>query len=86
MPHSTRESRSWTPATCTGWGTTSCCSTRRCGAGAREGFVSVKFGALALDLSAGDLAEIERAVPPGSAAGDRYDAHSMKLLDSERDA
>lgn len=42
------------------------------------------LGALELDLAPSDLAEIERAVPPGAAAGDRYDAHSMKLLDSER--
>src|SRR5450830_876159 len=36
------------------------------------------LGALELDLAPSDLAEIERAVPPGAAAGDRYDAHSMK--------
>ena len=42
------------------------------------------LGALELDLTPSDLAEIERVVPPGAAAGDRYDAHSMKLLDSER--
>ena len=30
------------------------------------------------------LAAIESAVPKGSAAGDRYDAHQMALLDSER--
>jgi len=40
--------------------------------------------ALPLHLTEGDLAEIERAVPPGSAAGDRYDSHQMALLDSER--
>jgi aryl-alcohol dehydrogenase-like predicted oxidoreductase len=42
------------------------------------------LGALDLDLSADDLAEIERAVPPGSAAGDRYDERQMAMLDSER--
>jgi aryl-alcohol dehydrogenase-like predicted oxidoreductase len=42
------------------------------------------LGALGLGLTPGDLAEIDRAVPRGAAAGDRYDAHSMKLLDSER--
>ena len=42
------------------------------------------LGALDLDLEPGDLAQIERAVPPGAAAGDRYDAHAMRLLDSER--
>jgi aryl-alcohol dehydrogenase-like predicted oxidoreductase len=35
-------------------------------------------------LSAEQLAAIESAVPKGSAAGDRYDAHQMALLDSER--
>lgn len=42
------------------------------------------LGALAVTLSAGDLAEIERAVPAGSAAGDRYPAAQMAHLDSER--
>jgi aryl-alcohol dehydrogenase-like predicted oxidoreductase len=42
------------------------------------------LGALELDLTPKDLAEIERAVPPGAAAGDRYDAHQMSVLDSER--
>ncbi len=32
------------------------------------------LGALELELTADDLAAIERAVPPGAAAGDRYDA------------
>jgi aryl-alcohol dehydrogenase-like predicted oxidoreductase len=42
------------------------------------------LGALELQLTAEDGAEIERAVPPGAAAGDRYDSHQMALLDSER--
>jgi aryl-alcohol dehydrogenase-like predicted oxidoreductase len=42
------------------------------------------LGALALDLTAADLAAIEAAVPPDAAAGDRYDARSMTMLDSER--
>jgi aryl-alcohol dehydrogenase-like predicted oxidoreductase len=42
------------------------------------------LGALDIVLSAGDLVAIERAVPPGAAAGDRYDANQMKMLDSER--
>ena len=29
---------------------------------------------------------IEAAVPPGAAAGERYDAHQMAVLDSERPA
>jgi aryl-alcohol dehydrogenase-like predicted oxidoreductase len=44
------------------------------------------LGALAIALSAADLAEIERAVPKGSAAGERYNAHGMSTLDSERRA
>ncbi len=42
------------------------------------------LGALELELAAEDLAAIERAVPPGAAAGDRYDASQMTSLDSER--
>jgi pyridoxine 4-dehydrogenase len=42
------------------------------------------LGALSLRLSADDVAEVERAVPPGAAAGDRYDEHQMRMLDSER--
>jgi aryl-alcohol dehydrogenase-like predicted oxidoreductase len=42
------------------------------------------LGALELRLSPDDLAQIERAVPAGAVAGDRYDAHGMKILDSER--
>jgi aryl-alcohol dehydrogenase-like predicted oxidoreductase len=44
------------------------------------------LGALEVTLDADDLAAIERAVPPGSAAGTRYDAHQMQMLDSERPA
>jgi aryl-alcohol dehydrogenase-like predicted oxidoreductase len=43
------------------------------------------LGALELELTGDDLAAIERAVPPGAAAGDRYDAGQMASLDSERD-
>jgi aryl-alcohol dehydrogenase-like predicted oxidoreductase len=43
-------------------------------------------GALALQLSAGRLAELDRAVPPGAAAGERYPAQALAHLDSERDA
>jgi aryl-alcohol dehydrogenase-like predicted oxidoreductase len=42
------------------------------------------LGALELDLTAADLATIERAVPADAAAGDRYDSHQMAMLDSER--
>jgi aryl-alcohol dehydrogenase-like predicted oxidoreductase len=44
------------------------------------------LSALEVDLSDDDLAEIERAMPADSAAGDRYPAHSMKDLDSEHAA
>jgi pyridoxine 4-dehydrogenase len=42
------------------------------------------LGALDLPLDTEALAELERAVPPGSAAGDRYPAAQMVHLDSER--
>ena len=42
------------------------------------------LGALDLTLGPDDLAAIERAVPRGSAAGDRYVAAQMAMLDSER--
>jgi aryl-alcohol dehydrogenase-like predicted oxidoreductase len=42
------------------------------------------LGALDLELSADDLAEIERAVPADAAAGERYEAAQMAHLDSER--
>jgi aryl-alcohol dehydrogenase-like predicted oxidoreductase len=44
------------------------------------------LGALDVTLDADDLATIERAVPPNSAAGDRYAAAQMAMLDSERGA
>ena len=42
------------------------------------------LGALELELSADDLAAIERAVPANAVAGERYDAQQMAILDSER--
>lgn len=50
----------------------------------RRDRLSEALGAVALSLGPGDLAEIERAVPPGAAAGSRYAAQQMALLDSER--
>lgn len=41
------------------------------------------LGALEIVLSDEDIARIEQAVPPGSAAGDRYAADQMAALDSE---
>jgi aryl-alcohol dehydrogenase-like predicted oxidoreductase len=42
------------------------------------------LGALELNLTADDLAQIERAVPPEAVAGDRYPSAQMAVLDSER--
>ena len=42
------------------------------------------LGALRLELTAEDLAAVERAVPAGAAAGDRYHAPQIATLDSER--
>jgi aryl-alcohol dehydrogenase-like predicted oxidoreductase len=42
------------------------------------------LGAEQLDLDAGDLAALERAIPPDAAVGDRYAAPQMAALDSER--
>jgi aryl-alcohol dehydrogenase-like predicted oxidoreductase len=42
------------------------------------------LGALEADLDADDLAALERAVPPGAAAGERYPEAQMAVLDSER--
>ncbi|GHO94880.1 aldo/keto reductase [Reticulibacter mediterranei] len=42
------------------------------------------LGATALQLSADDLVQIERAVPAGAAAGSRYATPLMTELDSER--
>ncbi len=42
------------------------------------------LGSLGLELSDDDLAELEQAIPVGAAAGERYPAHGMASLDSER--
>jgi aryl-alcohol dehydrogenase-like predicted oxidoreductase len=42
------------------------------------------LGALEVMLTAGDIAEIEAAIPADAVAGTRYDAVQMKNLDSER--
>ncbi|MDI3281814.1 aldo/keto reductase [Polyangium sp. 15x6] len=44
------------------------------------------LSALSIDLGPEDLARIERAVPAGAAAGERYAAAQMAHLDSERKA
>jgi aryl-alcohol dehydrogenase-like predicted oxidoreductase len=43
------------------------------------------LGALDLELTDADLTDIEAAIPPGAAAGDRYDERQMAMLDSERE-
>lgn len=42
------------------------------------------LGALEVELSPADLARIEEAVPASAVAGTRYDAHQMRMLDSEK--
>ncbi|MBV2357527.1 aldo/keto reductase [Streptomyces sp. J2-1] len=53
------------------------------GARSRERLTE-SLGALDVTLTEGDLAAIEKAVPEGAAAGDRYAAAQMAHLDSER--
>jgi pyridoxine 4-dehydrogenase len=43
--------------------------------------LSEALGALDIRLTAEDLARIDRAVPAGAVAGDRYDPHGMKMVD-----
>jgi len=50
----------------------------------RRDRLAESLGALALKLSADDLAAIERAAPKGAARGSRYAAAQMAMLDSER--
>lgn len=52
----------------------------------RRDRLSEALGALGIDLTAGDLARIDHAVPPGAAAGARYAPAQMAHLDSERGA
>ena len=42
------------------------------------------LGTLEIELDANDLAALERAVPPGAVAGERYPEAQMAVLDSER--
>ncbi|SIN87783.1 Predicted oxidoreductase [Parasphingorhabdus marina DSM 22363] len=48
--------------------------------------LSEALGAMSLSLSAADLADIEAAIPNGSAAGARYPESQLAHLDSERSA
>jgi aryl-alcohol dehydrogenase-like predicted oxidoreductase len=42
------------------------------------------LGALDIKLTPEDLAQLEKAIPPDAAAGDRYDPGQMAMLDSEK--
>ena len=42
------------------------------------------LGALQVELSPGEIARIEEAVPAAEVAGSRYNAHQMRMLDSEK--
>jgi aryl-alcohol dehydrogenase-like predicted oxidoreductase len=50
----------------------------------RRDHLEEALGALEVELGPEDLARIEEAVPPGAAAGERYPAQAMAVLDSER--
>ncbi|MEO3813688.1 aldo/keto reductase [Sphaerisporangium sp. B11E5] len=50
----------------------------------RRDRLAESLAAADLELTAEDLAAIERAVPSGAAAGDRYAAHALATLDSEK--
>jgi aryl-alcohol dehydrogenase-like predicted oxidoreductase len=50
----------------------------------RRDQLAESLGALAVTLTADDLAAIERAIPRGAAAGERYAAAQMAMLDSEK--
>ena len=47
--------------------------------------LSESLGAVELQLTADELARIEKAIPVSAVAGTRYDEHQMKMLDSERE-
>jgi aryl-alcohol dehydrogenase-like predicted oxidoreductase len=53
------------------------------GARTRERLVEA-LGALAVELGADDLAQIEQAIPANAAVGERYQAEQMAILDSEQ--
>jgi aryl-alcohol dehydrogenase-like predicted oxidoreductase len=44
------------------------------------------LAAAQVKLSAADVARIEQAITPDAIAGTRYDAHQMRMLDSEKPA
>jgi aryl-alcohol dehydrogenase-like predicted oxidoreductase len=46
--------------------------------------LSESLGALDVQLTPTDLAQIEAAVPQEAVSGTRYDVHGMQTLDSEK--
>jgi hypothetical protein len=42
------------------------------------------LGAIQVEVTPQDYEEIDREVPPGSIAGDRYGPEQMAMLDSEK--
>lgn len=46
--------------------------------------LSESLGALDISLSPAEVTRLEAAVPASAVAGTRYDAHQMRILDSER--
>jgi len=46
----------------------------------RRSYLEENLGALAVELTAADLAQLDQAVPPGAAAGMRYPEGSMKAV------
>jgi aryl-alcohol dehydrogenase-like predicted oxidoreductase len=47
----------------------------------RRSYLEENVAAAAISLSAAELADLDKALPPGSVAGPRYDAERMKTLD-----
>ena len=50
----------------------------------RRDRLAESLGALDIKLTTDEIGAIETAVPAGRIVGDRYDAHSMAMLDSEK--
>ena len=50
----------------------------------KQSQVRDSIGALVVELSPSELTRIEEAIPADAVAGTRYDAHQMRMLDSEK--
>jgi len=50
----------------------------------RRDRLAESLAALSLALTPAELAAIDEAVPATAVAGERYDEHGMRMLDSER--